>query len=249
MSEESLTTKTSIKSLLESKQKQLRNKLQTVISHPTSKGSHGEKAWINFFRSFLPSKYAVDKGFVFDSNGKLSDQIDIIIYDSLYTPLIFETEDGEKYITVESVYMIFEAKQAINKENLNYTHNKIKSVQNLHRSSRGMIVAGKSVQARELTPILGGILASTSISKQSVEKHLMLYDTINLGCAIHNFSFLVNKETREMEINSLDDNEVILSFFFIILDELFKLGTCGAIDIRKYANFSLKGNNFKIESD
>lgn len=94
---------TSIKILLENKQKELMAKLEADINHPTSKGDNSEGAWIKFFRSFLPSKYAVDKGFVFDSTGNMSEQIDVIIYDSLYAPLIFETEVEEKFITAESV--------------------------------------------------------------------------------------------------------------------------------------------------
>ena len=78
-----------IKSLFSTKQKILESKLSVLLDHPVTKGNHCESAWIDFFRSFLPNKYAVDKGFVFDSEGKISEQIDIIIYDALYAPLIF----------------------------------------------------------------------------------------------------------------------------------------------------------------
>ena len=108
-------------------------------------GEHCEGAWIDFFRSFLPNKYAVDKGFVFDSQGNVSDQIDIIIYDSLYAPLIFGTEAGEKFITAESVYAVFDSKPSIDKGTLEYTNLKVASVADLVRSSRGMIIGGKAV--------------------------------------------------------------------------------------------------------
>ena len=125
-----------IKSLLRSKQTLLESKLDVLINHPVTKGDHCEGAWIDFFRSFLPSKYAVDKGFVFDSKGAVSEQIDIIIYDALYSPLIFGTDAGEKFITAESVYAVFDSKQKIDKETVEYTNRKIESVVNLHRTSR-----------------------------------------------------------------------------------------------------------------
>jgi len=69
-----------------------------------------------FFQSFLPSRYAVTKGFVFDATGKISEQLDVIIYDAHYSPLIFETGAGEKFITAESVYAVFDSKPEINKK-------------------------------------------------------------------------------------------------------------------------------------
>lgn len=238
---------TSIKELLDNKQKVLMTKLEADINHPTSKGDNSEEAWINFFRSFLPSKYAVDKGFIFDSTGNMSEQIDVIIYDSLYTPLIFETEAGEKFITSESVYAVFEVKQEINKGYLEYAHKKIMSVRKLYRSSRSMIVAGKAVPARGLTKILGGILASKSVSIASLQTSLADFSSIDLGCAINHFSFLAIKDEDNNTIDMIksNDDEVILSFFFIILDELYKLGTSPAIDIRDYADFSLDGIQLK----
>ena len=98
-----------IKSMFKNKQAILESKLSILLDHPVTKGEHCESAWIDFFRSFLPNKYSVDKGFVFDSQGGVSEQIDIIIYDSLYSPLIFGTDAGEKFITAESVYAVFDS--------------------------------------------------------------------------------------------------------------------------------------------
>lgn len=161
-----------IKSLLRSKQTLLESKLDVLINHPVTKGDHCEGAWIDFFRSFLPSKYAVDKGFVFDSKGAVSEQIDIIIYDALYSPLIFGTDAGEKFITAESVYAVFDSKQKIDKETVEYTNRKIESVVNLHRTSRRMVVAGRGVSPRDLPPILGGILAAASAGWSTVESYV-----------------------------------------------------------------------------
>ena len=157
-----------IKSLMKTKQDILQSSLNILLSHPVTKGEHCEGAWIDFFRSFLPNKYAVDKGFVFDCKGNISEQIDIIIYDALYAPLVFGTEAGEKFITAESVYAVFDSKPKINKDTLEYTNKKIQSVRDLHRTNRSIVVAGENKGKRELTPILGGILAVTSVSENTI---------------------------------------------------------------------------------
>lgn len=236
-----------IKSLFNTKQTILESKLGVLLDHPVTKGEHCESAWIDFFRSFLPNKYAVDKGFVFDYKGNVSEQIDIIIYDAMYAPLIFGTDAGEKFITAESVYAVFESKPIINKENLYYANKKIESVTTLQRTRRGVINAGKYCEPRKLTKIIGGILAIDSINIDIIEEHAINYDEIDVGCAIKKHSFLVNREGEDVCLLFASGNETVLAFFYIILDELYKLGTVAGIDIREYANATLDNFKFNIE--
>lgn len=231
----------SVKSLISSKQKILESKLSILLDHPVTKGDHCESAWIDFFRSFLPNKYAVDKGFVFDSLGHVSDQIDIIIYDTLYSPLIFGTDAGEKFVTAESVYAVFDSKPKINKENLNYTDKKINTVKSLYRTSRDIINGGIIMQHRDPINIIGGILAIDSVKNETMTKHLGDYTNIDIGCAVNSTSFLAlrEKDGSLKKTKLSNSEESIISFFFIILDELYKRGTVAAIDIRNYADGSL----------
>lgn len=141
--------------------------------HPVSKGDLSEVQWISFLKGFLPERYAVAKGFVFDSEGDVSDQIDIVIYDSLYSPLIFGAPNGEMYITAESVYAVFEVKQKLDKRNLEYARKKIESVKNRVRTSRNTISSGMNISAREPTNIIGGLLTNDSIKDKNRIKKLM----------------------------------------------------------------------------
>lgn len=242
---------TSIDNLMYAKQTVLRSSLNLILNHPVTKGDNCEGAWIDFFRSFLPNKYAIDKGFVFDSKGNISEQIDIIIYDSLYTPLIFGTTSGEKYVTAESVYAVFDSKSKITKATLEYTDKKVASVQQLQRTSRGVIVAGEKKEPRGLTPILGGILAADAISSSKVRKYCNTLKHINLGCAANKYSFYCADQqpsSRSFKCTKNAD-EALLAFFFIILDELYKIGTIGGVDIRQYANATLKTLKFNKKEE
>ena len=73
-----------IKNLFKSMQNQMLASLSTqeFIKHPGTKGDATENNWLSWMRRFLPKRYAVDKAFVIDSDGNLSDQIDIVIYDN-----------------------------------------------------------------------------------------------------------------------------------------------------------------------
>lgn len=82
------------------------------IEHPGSKGDATEQHWIEFLRTYLPDRYKVDKAIVIDSTGNVSEQMDVVIYDAIYTPFIFK-QDGFMYIPAESVYAVFEVKQDV----------------------------------------------------------------------------------------------------------------------------------------
>ena len=77
---------------------------------------------------FYPTNMLLIRGLCLILKGKISEQIDIIIYDALYAPLIFGTDAGEKYVTAESVYAVFDSKSEINKATLEYTNKKVGSV-------------------------------------------------------------------------------------------------------------------------
>jgi hypothetical protein len=236
-----------IKTLMQTKQTILHSNLNILLNHPVTKGEHCESAWIDFFRSFLPNKYAIDKGFVFDSKGNISDQIDIIIYDAIYSPLVFGTEAGEKFITAESVYAVFDSKPKIEERTLEYTYKKIESVASLYRTKRNILVGGETKKSRELTPILGGILAVNSVEEKTIIEHVKIYNNIDFGCAINKFTFHVQRDEQRQFQNLITSSmeETVLSFFYLILDELYKLGTVAGIDIRDYADATL--NQFKLE--
>ena len=148
-------SETTIRELLQSEQEMLKAVLTVALDHPSTKGDHTEGAWIHFLKSFLPSKYSVAKGFVFDSHGNKSDQIDVIVYDGHHSPLIYKTDAGETYVTAESVYAVFECKQKITSATLKYADEKAGSVTKLYRTSRGMFSSGKYQDPRELPHIIG----------------------------------------------------------------------------------------------
>ena len=83
---------------------------RACIPHNGEMGEAAEESWRKWLRTYLPGRYAVDKAFVVDCDGNISDQIDIVVYDRQYSYFVFEQEQV-KYVPAESVYAVIEAKQ------------------------------------------------------------------------------------------------------------------------------------------
>lgn len=107
---------------------------RVVIDHPGSKGAGTEVNWLEMLQAHLPKRYQAESAFVIDSDGKQSEQIDILLYDRQYTPELYNAK-GQRIIPAEGVYAAIEVKQVLDKKNLIYASDKIASVRRLKRSS------------------------------------------------------------------------------------------------------------------
>jgi hypothetical protein len=131
------------------------------FGHPGTKGDASESVWLELLKNYLPQRYEAASAHVVDSKGAFSDQIDVVVFDRQYSPFIFHVE-GQKIIPAESVYALFEAKQAINADQVDYAQKKVASVRRLHRTSLPIPHAGGIFPPKPLPHILGGLLTFES---------------------------------------------------------------------------------------
>ena len=68
-----------------------------TITHDGVMGEVNEQHFIHTLRKYLPKRYSADHGIVIDSNGATSDQIDIVIYDNIYTPTLLDQHGHHVY--------------------------------------------------------------------------------------------------------------------------------------------------------
>ena len=59
-----------------------------LFGHPGTKGDASERVWLELLQTYLPARYSAERAHVVDSNGVFSDQIDVVIFDRQYSPLI-----------------------------------------------------------------------------------------------------------------------------------------------------------------
>jgi hypothetical protein len=203
-------------------------------------GDGSELNWINMLTNFLPSRYSVAKGFVVDSNNQCSKQIDIIIYDRNFSPLLWEL-GGHLFIPAESVYAIFEVKQEHNAAYLSAAGEKAASVRRLHRTDASFGWIGGVTKKKEPFAILAGLL--TGESSWTPPFGDPFYEALGLtsgdsqldiGCALANGSWdLENHEDVRSAFVSPADT-ALMTFCMHLLYRLQKMGSVGAIDYQTY---------------
>jgi hypothetical protein len=225
-------------------QKELSVKLEVNrenIPHPGTKGDASELNWLGMLRNYLPARYQVEKAFVLDSDGNLSDQIDVVVFDRQYCPLLFN-QDGAIYIPAESVYAVFEAKQTFSKAMMDYAGRKAASVRKLRRTSVAIPHAGGIYSPKPHFRILAGILALDSDWSPGLSTSLLttLYaqpqdSQLDLGCSLLHGSFeVVYSEGDAPQFEQSKQGTSLVFFFLRLLERLQQLGTVPAIDLREY---------------
>ena len=233
-------------------QKEMLQKLQTgVLSlvHPGSKGDNTEANWIEWFRAYLPERYKVDKAIIIDSTGKESQQMDLVIYDAQYSYLVFHQGDT-KLIPAESVYAVFEVKQELNKEYIEYAREKAKSVRTLHRTSARIKHAGGDYEPKPLHEILAGVLTTRSSWVAPIASNVATYilnceheDRLDFVCSISDNTFVIDHNTFVNQYNATqppsirfcEKDESLVFLLLNLLRRLQDIGTVPAIDFSKYA--------------
>ena len=209
--------------------------------HSTAKGDASEKGWLTMLQSHLPHRYRADQTFVVDSSGLRSDQIDVVIFDRQYTPLLY-THSGQKCIPAESVYAVLEVKQKLSGEHLIYAGDKAASVRRLVRTSTTITHAGGTHKPRQPFPILAGILTYESFRGPTAEKTLRRglealkpEARLDFGCAARGGSFEVSSWEGGVPAIEIGAPETSLIWFLLrLLGRLQGLGTVTAIEYERY---------------
>jgi hypothetical protein len=194
-----------------------------LFEHPSAAGHATEHHWLQLFDRYLPKRYRAAPAFVIDSTGRRSRQIDIAIFDNLYTPPLFPHSSGV-HLPAESVYAVFEVKPTFSRQWLRDAAEKAASVRSLLRTSVS-VTARKAVQP---PPILAGLLATTSVwAPDTFAANLRrARRDLDIGCCLEHGAFEDNR------ISSPEDS--LIFFILRLLDRLRAMGTAPAIDWSQY---------------
>lgn len=233
----------SLPRLLEHLHQDIERRLQAVretMAHPGMKGDASEAVWLELLQKYLPARYQAIQAFVVDSHGEFSQQIDIVVRDRQYSPFIFQFE-GQNVVPAESVYAVFEAKQTINAELIDYAATKAESVRKLHRTSLPIPHAGGVYPPKPLSPILAGILAFESDWKpalgDTLTTHLQTEDPdrqLDLGCIAAHGVFSRQDDGTYLLTS---ESKPATAFLFELIARLQMQATVPMIDVRAYAEW------------
>jgi uncharacterized protein DUF6602 len=212
-----------------------------VVSHPSTQGAATELQWLTMLNNYLPERYWVDSAFVLDSDGTLSEQIDVVIYDRQYSPFWFN-QNFVKYVPAESVYAVLEVKPEIDADVLKYAGQKVASVRRLRRTSVPIPWVDGHLAAKPPGAIWGGVLALKSrwtppLGKPFADGVCLLADDerIDLGCVLQGGAFSVTYAADQTpSIITSSPETSLIRFFLDLVSRLRALGTVPALDLSQY---------------
>lgn len=210
------------------------------ISHAGDRGEVNEQHFIDFLRKYLPNRYTVEKAIVLDSDGNVSQSIDVVVFDRQYTPTLLDN-DKHRYVPAEAVYAVFECKPTIDKGYLEYAAEKAASVRRLKRTSVEIHHAGGVHPAKKLFEIVAGILAidvdwkdGFGQSFREIHEKLPKEGTIDCGFAASGASFDTFAGPGAYTFGP--PNNALAHFAFRLLGKLQSLATVPAVDWMAYAS-------------
>jgi hypothetical protein len=216
------------------------------LQHPGAKGSVTESEWMSLLAAYLPRRYAVDKGFVVDSHGRISDEIDIIVHDRHFSPLLFH-HAHTCYVPAESVYAVFEVKPELSLANVQYAGTKAASVRGLHRTSASIQHAGGHFEPRTPPKVLAGLLTSGSgwsppdSGLAAALGTLESERRLDLGCSARDVAFKATYDSGSLALERCMAGEELVFFLLHLLRSLQSAGSVPAINYEDYLEALRKG--------
>ena len=93
-------------------EKALVQQLNFQAEHSPTIGGYREEVWKSLFEQIIPKKFSIERSvFIIDSNGNVSNEVDLAIFDEQYTPYIFRY-GTLKFIPIEAVAVVIECKSS-----------------------------------------------------------------------------------------------------------------------------------------
>lgn len=233
----------SLPTLLSGLHDDIQQKLATsrkAFGHPVAKGDSSEQVWLELLQTYLPKRYQAERAHVVDSQGSFSDAIDVVVFDRQYTPFIFNY-NGQLIVPAEGVYGVFEAKQEITANEIEYAQNKVASVRRLHRTTLPIPYAEGTYKPKPPIHILGGILTFESSWSPPLGDAMRgalgrgpIGGELDLGCVAAAGHFSLAKGGHyELTVSS----KAATAFLFELISRLQVSGTVSMIDIKSYAEW------------
>ena len=151
-----------------------------IIDHNCSKGTFREQILKNFLKPFLPGCYGVSGGQAFDNGGNISKQLDVVVYDALFSYLAPYMDDFI-YFPCESIYGNIEIKSSLNKQSFNDAVENIASLKKLSRKTidsyyvnpmKPLSINNVNWNIQAYSEYLGVIFAYESVSSSTILQYI-----------------------------------------------------------------------------
>jgi hypothetical protein len=147
-----------------------------LFEHMGDRGRFREAVIRDFLRPFLPLAYGLSSGEVFSTDGEQSAQVDIVIYDAVFSTILFRDKPDQLF-PAESIFGSIEVKSHLSLGELESACSNVRSVKSLKRPPSNMLDLspttrlelgpGLSADPSPRNPYLGFIWAFDGCSRQA----------------------------------------------------------------------------------
>jgi hypothetical protein len=148
-----------------------------LFDHMGDRGEFREQIVERFLRPYLPQCYGLGSGAAFAADGTGSRQLDVILYDSVFSNVLF-VDSTNSLFPVESIFGVIEVKSNLTSAELEISLDNIKSLKKLVRQPSDMLDflpyrrieagTGLTYDRRHRNPYLGVCFALDGIKGESV---------------------------------------------------------------------------------
>ncbi|XFA99658.1 DUF6602 domain-containing protein [Candidatus Izemoplasma sp. B36] len=229
----------------------LKRLFKIKISHNPSDGRFREDL-IKTILDIVPQKYNVSNGFIIDTQGNLSNEMDLIIFDDIYVPKFFM--ETYSVIPIESVVAVVQIKTKLDSTKLKNAIINLNSIDKLTPQKGGKIISASKgteiIEERFILPLKIIVCGSSStiltadkcsdidiiysIGKE--EKDLILIKNIESSSIVSKECNIENmrnnrKNNKNYNINS---NEKLYKFSFAILKYLTLINNSMIVNYEEY---------------
>jgi hypothetical protein len=194
------------------------------VLHSGDKGDNREEILREFLEKHLPRKYGVIKGEVITKTGAHTHSADIIIYDAVHAPILYNGRTA--VVPIESVYGIIEVKSSLSKAELLDAATKINKFKQQAPRDLSVIQTREYVTvhrpSRPFGIILGYQLADNSLDSLSqnwLEENFRIHDvnyfanlvTVLGAGLIHYEAANLTRGTKEMLLGTDQFVDMVLT--------------------------------------
>ena len=202
-----------------------------LFTHMGDRGNYREAIIRDFLRPFLPECYGLSTGEVFSGDGKQSAQIDIVIYDAVFSAVLFK-HGPQQLFPAESVFGAVEVKSDLTGSELSKACENSRRLKELQRPATDML---------DFTPLV----------HLNVEERVFGYDKQpHNPYATFAFGFRgLSAESAAINLNqriaSAPTNKHLLPDFVFVSDPGYMLARCkGNLETGEDLSFALPGQDF-----
>lgn len=220
-----------IKNILQNyiqKQKALIDQLYFATSHGPTIGGFREDIWREMFEQIVPKKFVIEQSvFIIDSAGRVSNEVDLAIFDETYTPYIFHY-GRLKFLPIEAVAVVIECKSSsMNQENLKDWAESIAALrtsQDSYTRMHGYIAIGKNNAKRPTQTATRPLRILCCLNEKGLQNK-----SLDSGEQLFDFIIRALQEDEKLSIE-MDDTKNSLQCWYKALNHADEDQKCGDIN-------------------